>query len=677
LQLEDILNKIQDGILIADCQRLNLYYANDAICRMLGIEREKLLRLSIPDIHPQEALPKVLAAIERQKAGEPPAKDIPVKCSDGQIIYADINTSLIEYDDKECILGVFHDITSRKKLEIELALKQDTERHFSKLLEQLAEVILELTKTSSLDELCRATVELGMKKLDFDRLSVWFLTENAHVIQGSFGVDPQGNIADERQERFSISFDDVIQPVIEGKQPILLCPDAPLFFGGACVGRGQRITASLWDGEKIIGFMSVDNLIRQRPFSHHDTEVIRLFALAVGHLSTQRRIAEANRLLQEELFQAQKMDSVGRLAGGIAHEFNNMLGVIIGHAEMAQENIAPTSHLAEDLNQILNAARRSALLVNQLLSFARKQIIHPQLLNIDRILSNSLPMLQKLLGEGINISFEPGSGAALIRIDPIQFEQALANLLTNARDAIDAKGEKGEVRIKSERINLASDIRTIYDVIPAGEYVLLTVTDTGCGMTDDVKRHLFEPFFSTKKTNFKAGLGLATVFGIVKQSDGFILVESQEGEGTSFKILFPPVLEADQTPPFQPESDNKIKTQKLILVVEDESMVLDITREALERKGYRVLACASSSEAIKIAEEHRNEIELLLTDVVMQDLSGPELAKRLKLFAPKLKVLYISGYSFEILQTKEVTEDNFLAKPFSISELLSKVKSLL
>lgn len=677
MQIEDILNKIKDGILIADCETLNFCYANEAICRMLGLEQEKLLRLSIPDIHPPEALPHVLSAIEKQKAGAPLAKDIPLKRSDGQIIYADLNTSLIEFNGKECLLGVFHDVTSRKKLEIELAPKKNTEKHFSHLLEKLAEVILALTRTSSLDELCRKTIELGRKKLDFDRLSVWFLTENARVIQGSFGVDTKGNITDERQERFSINVDDVIQPVIEGKKTVLLCNDAPLFLAGACVGRGQRITASLWDGEKIIGFMSVDNLIRQRPFSYHDTEVIRLFALAVGHLCTQKRIAEANRLLQEELFQAQKMDSVGRLAGGIAHEFNNMLGVIIGHTEMALENIAATDHLADGLNQILSAARRSALLVNQLLSFARKQIIHPQLLNLDQILANSLPMLRNLLGEGIGFSFEPGSGNALIRIDPIQLEQILANLLTNARDAIDILGDKGEVCIKSAQISLTSELRTSYDVIPAGNYVVLAVTDSGCGMTEEVKDHIFEPFFSTKKTNLKAGLGLATVFGIVKQSEGFILVESQEGQGTTFKLLFPPVLIPNEAPLSQPESDKKIKTQKLILLVEDESMVLDISREALERKGYRVLACTSPSEALKIAEEQREAIDLLLTDVVMQDLSGPELAQRLRLFIPQLKVLYISGYSWELLDTNEISEHNFLAKPFTISELLTKVKSLL
>lgn len=380
--------------------------------------------------------------------------------------------------------------------------------------------------------------------------------------------------------------------------------------------------------------------------------------------------------LQEHLSQAQKMESVGRLAGGVAHDFNNMLSVILGHAELAQKKAPLSLSLREDLEQIQKAAERSAAIVRQLLAFARKQTVTPKVLNLNETVHNMLKMLRRLIGEEIELLWLPGETLWPVRMDPTQIDQILANLCINARDAITGGG-----RITIETGNKIFDaaICAGHKGYVPGEYVMLTVNDDGSGMNKETLQKVFEPFFTTKEMGQGTGLGLAMVYGIVKQNAGFIDVYSEPGQGTSFKIYLP----RSQGQEEQAETTRKIEPagrgQETVLLVEDEPAILDMGRQLLEMLGYQVLAARSPGEAIRLAREHSGEIHLLLTDVIMPEMNGQDLARRLLSFHPRLKRLFMSGYTADIIAHHGVLDEEvlFLQKPFSLDALAAKVREAL
>ncbi|HBF34662.1 TPA: hypothetical protein DDW35_08855 [Candidatus Sumerlaeota bacterium] len=394
---------------------------------------------------------------------------------------------------------------------------------------------------------------------------------------------------------------------------------------------------------------------------------------------TDRKHAEEEReRLQDQLLQAQKMDSVGRLAGGVAHDFNNMLGVILGHTEMALEEVDPSNPLHGDLLEIQKAALRSSSLTRQLLAFARKQTVIPKILDLNEIVSGMTKMLQRLIGEDITLVWIPGENLWSVKVDPSQVDQVLANLCVNARDAIDAPGN-----ITIELRNAVLDDEYCANNANAlpGEYVELEVTDTGHGMSRDIIDHVFEPFFTTKGVGQGTGLGLATVYGVVQQNHGTINVYSEPGRGTSFKIYLPRYAEnLVQTPPEGAEQDEvSAGHHETILVVEDEPALLHMSRAMLERLGYRVLAANSPSEALFLADKHAGEIHLLMTDVVMPEMNGRELVQRILTRYPNLKHLFMSGYTANVIAQHGVLDAgvHFIQKPFSRKMLAEKVREAL
>ena len=394
----------------------------------------------------------------------------------------------------------------------------------------------------------------------------------------------------------------------------------------------------------------------------------------VNYAAVKRDITEEMKL-EEQLRQAQKMESVGRLAGGVAHDFNNMLGVILGHAEMAMEQMDPAQPLFDDLHEIRTAAQRSADLTRQLLAFARKQTVTPSVLDINETVEGMLKMLRRLIGEDIDLAWLPGSGVWSVKVDPSQIDQILANLCVNARDAIEGVGK---ITMETENVNFDETYWAGHPGFTTGEYVLLTVSDNGCGMDKETLDMLFEPFFTTKEMG-NTGLGLATVYGIVKQNNGFINVYSEPGHGTSFKIYLP--RHAAKTTQMQKEGPAKPakRGHETILLVEDEPAILKMTTKILERQGYTVLAASTPSEAIRRTEAHPGEIHLLLTDVVMPEMNGRDLAKNLLSFYPNLKRLFMSGYTANVIACHGVLDEgvNFLQKPFAMQDLAAKVREAL
>ena len=397
----------------------------------------------------------------------------------------------------------------------------------------------------------------------------------------------------------------------------------------------------------------------------------------IAHDITERKRGEKERKkLEEQLFQAQKMESVGRLAGGVAHDFNNMLSVIIGMAEMALNTDVLTDNLQHNLKEILNAGLRSADLTRQLLAFARKQTAIPQILDLNDTISGMLKMLRRLIGEDIDLSWSPGPDLWKVRIDPSQVDQILANLVVNASDAISGVGA---VAMRTENVMVDDSRRAETPEFVPGEYILLTLSDTGAGMSKNVRENIFEPFFTTKEVGKGTGLGLSTVYGIVKQNDGFIYVASEPGKGTTFKIYLPR-FEAETAQVSSEEAAGKPPTgTETILLVEDDKAVLNLSKIILEKLGYTVIAAPAPRQAIHLVEGHQGDLHLLITDVVMPEMNGRELAEQLGAIRPNLKCLYMSGYTTDVIAHRGILDEgvNFIQKPFGSDELAAKVRQVL
>lgn len=379
--------------------------------------------------------------------------------------------------------------------------------------------------------------------------------------------------------------------------------------------------------------------------------------------------------LESELQQAQKMESVGRLAGGVAHDFNNMLAVILGYTGFALDQVPPPNPLREDLEEIHKAATRSAELTRQLLAFARRQVIVPKVLDLNQTVSGLVTMLQRLIGEGVRLEWRPGADLWPVRMDPSQIDQVLANLCINARDAMNGTGQL-TIAVTNASFDDAADEDAC--PLPAGDYVRLDVGDTGCGMDEATQSRLFEPFFTTKAMGKGTGLGLSTVYGIVKQNGGFVAVDSVVGKGTTMTVHLPRHVGA-MSPELQTETVDLLRTgRETVLLVEDEPAMLEMTSRVLAGMGYPVIAVGSAEDALRIARERGPEIRVLLTDVVMPDMNGRDLATLIGSRHPHIAVVFMSGYTADVIASQGVPDGVvFLEKPFTKEALAFKLSEAL
>ena len=401
------------------------------------------------------------------------------------------------------------------------------------------------------------------------------------------------------------------------------------------------------------------------------------YMLGLVHDITERKRGEKERKkLEDQLFQSQKMESIGRLAGGVAHDFNNMLGVIIGRTEMALNMDFSTDKLQHNLKEILKAGQRSADLTRQLLAFARKQTAIPKILDLNDTISGMLKMLRRLIGEDIDLFWAPELDLWKVKIDPSQVDQILVNLVVNARDAI---SEVGAITMRTENVVIDDSYKVETPEFIPGDYALLTVSDTGAGMSQEVRENIFEPFFTTKEVGKGTGLGLSTVYGIIKQNDGFIYVASEPGKGTTFSIYLPR-FEAKTAQVHSEEITGKPPTgRETILLVEDDEAILNLGKTILENLDYTVLAARTPGHAIHLVEKHPGDLHLLITDVVMPEMNGRELAKQLGACRPNMKCIYMSGYTADVIAHRGILDEgvNFIQKPFGCDDFGSRVRRVL
>ena len=380
--------------------------------------------------------------------------------------------------------------------------------------------------------------------------------------------------------------------------------------------------------------------------------------------------------LEAQLAKTQRMEAIGRLAGGVAHDFNNLLGVILGNSELLLQDESLDKRLSERIQEIKMAGEEAASVTRQLLAFSRQQVFEPQILDLNLVLEDLQPLLARIIRESIHFEMELGSQAGSIRIDRSQLAQVILNLVANARDAMTAGGR---LKIETSNVELGESYAHEHVDVRPGPYVQLSVTDSGSGMDRETVSRIFEPFFTTKEKGRGSGLGLATVYGIVQQSGGHIWVYSEPGLGTTFKIYFPSITRALDSLPRTAAAASVSAAEQTILLVEDSSLLAKVTRDFLQGEGYQVLMASNPREAIGIAENHYAPIHLLLTDVVMPDMNGRELAERLLAKRPEMKVLYMSGYTNGILSEHAFrAEDSaFIEKPFSHDAFSRKVRHAL
>lgn len=522
---------------------------------------------------------------------------------------------------------------------------------------------------------------------------------NLSAAGASNGDDPllAQQALDESEERFRVLFEDAPVAYHEIDATGIICrvnqTECKLLGFSRCelIGRPvwelvapeERDTSRDAVHQKLAGTRKLAPFTREyirRDGTHivveiHEKLITNYLGAVIGIRTVMLDITE-KRLLEEQLRQAQKLESIGRLAGGIAHDFNNLLTIISGRAELLLLQQPNDAQLRASLHPISEAAKRATALTGQLLAYGRRQILEQKPLDLNKVVCSASEMLQPLIGEDVELKMVTATDLPLVKTDQARLEQVIMNLAVNARDAM-PRG--GKLTIETATVTLDAEYaRQHMDAVP-GNYVMLAVSDTGIGMDEQTRARIFEPFFTTKELGKGTGLGLAVVYGIVKQSGGNIWVYSEPGKGTCFKVYLPVAGVSDSEKPRKCEPDIIARGSETVLLVEDEGEVRALARESLERSGYRVLEASNGNEALEVCEHCPERIDLLLTDVVMPGMSGLELAKRLASLQPDMKVLYTSGYTDDTVIRHGALESGmaYIQKPFGSTTLSGKVREVL
>ena len=638
---------------------------NHRAVEVLGYSRAELLGMGPADIDPFLTRNEISTLIEGMGLGERQLFPTQHKTKDGMVIPVEISSSLVPYQGKAAILSIARDMTDHTRSEMMMQARL-------RLLELAPATTVMGFLEATLDELETLTdsrigfcnfVEGDGETLTPQAWSTRTRRDFCRTGQGrKLRVSEAGVWADAIRERRAILHNDFAAvPNRKGMPP-----------GHATVDR--ELVVPVFRNDRVVAVFAVGN--KQRPYVERDVEIVSSLADLAWDIAGRKQAEADLRKSEERLRQSQKMESVGRLAGGVAHDFNNMLGVILGHADLAMAQLDPQQPVHAHLKEIRDAAERSAGIAQQLLAFARRQTATPTLLDLNKSVGKMVDMLRRLIGEDIELVWSPGSDLGTVELDPSQLDQVLVNLCANARDAI---VDGGKVVVETAAASLDTMFCAQHEGCVAGEYTVLSVSDNGTGMDEGTLEHVFEPFFSTKETGQGTGLGLATVYGIVKQNNGFIDVQSRLGQGSDVRIYFPRHGEpaAEEAAKHTPTTSRR--GGETLLVVEDEPLVLRLAERILKSLGYKVLTAATPADALRVAEACEGTIDLLVTDVVMPEMNGWSLAERLLAARPDLKTLYVSGYPAEIISGQGLLEKGvrFLQKPFAPQDLAGAVRGAL
>jgi PAS domain S-box-containing protein len=574
------------------------------------------------------------------------------------------------------VVGIARDVTSARQAETALQYEAD----FRKVLGEISNHLISLAPPDIDAGINRALGAAGefvgadrSYVLRFDSGNGTSITTHEWCRDG---VVSPGNLRGLSVEGYEAIVEELV-----GRFPVAIpdvgrMPNGPARRALEAQGIRSMLLIPLPAGGRFAGTVGFEFVRATRELAEKTVSLLEFTAATLSSALERQRMEGEKARLEEQLRQSQKMEAVGRLAGGVAHDFNNMLCAIMGQAELLLGDL-PADHTNRDaIGQIVDAARRAANLTQQLLAFSRKQVVQPRLVDLNSVVENLHPMLARLIGEHIRLRTSSSSATGRVRVDPNQVEQIVVNLAVNARDAMP---QGGELVIETIDTILDEAYCNQHPNARPGRYVMLAVSDTGCGMTAEVRERVFEPFFTTKEMGRGTGLGLATVHGIVEQSGGRIEVYSELGKGTSFKVYFRRADDERPASEVVPVASEMEGGPETVLVVEDEEVVRHLAEKALRRLGYTVLVAASGDEAIAAAKAYRERIHLLLTDVVMPRMDGRELARCLRELIPGIKVLYASGYTQDVIAHHGVIDDRleFLPKPYTVRLLGASVRRAL
>ena len=634
-----VLDNMVDVITVMD-MNLQFTYVSPSIMRLRGYTAEEAVAQTFEQVMTPESLQISAKVFEEEMTLEASGTADPGRVriveveqyrKDGSIVWMENHLSFMRDESQKPvgIISVSHDITERKRAEEEM-------KQMNIFLNAIIENIPNMIFLKDARDL---------RFVRFNRAGEELLGQSRDDLIGKSDYDFFPKMQAD-------SFTEKDRDVLSGRKLI----DIP-----------EETIQTRW-GEKILH-------TKKLPILNERGDP--MFLLGISEDITESKRAEAEReKLQAQLMQAQKMESVGRLAGGVAHDFNNKLTVILGYAQMAMEGVGKTEPLYGNLQEIMNAGKQSVDIVRQLLAFARKQIIAPEVLDVSETMEGMLKMLRRLIGEDIDLVWSAGHGLWQVKMDPSQVDQILANLCVNARDAISGVGK---VTIETRNTVLDEACCAEHGGAAPGEYVMLAVSDNGCGMDRETQENIFEPFFTTKEVGKGTGLGLATVYGIVKQNNGFIDVASEPGKGTAFRIYLPRHGEKAEEKVEAVEPETPQGRGETILIVEDDVSVLYLTERILDHLGYVVLTSASPVEALTMAREYQGEIHILMTDVILPEMSGMDLAGEMSKIHPAIRTLFMSGYTADFIAQQGVLDKglHFVQKPFTLDSLDRKVREAL
>ena len=738
-----IFENCSDGVMIAETETQEIRYANPAAVRMLGHSRDALCEMRISDLSPKDSLQTTLADFESLAGGRQASLESRRRLrKDGTVVVVDISAALITAGGRPMVAAFYRDQTARSQAEGALKASEARYRRLFEsardgilILDagtgRIVDVnpfLLELTGYPREDFLGRTLWEIGPfkdsaaskasfaelqaqnyvryddlplarrggGKVEVEFISNVYFVGDQKVVQCNIR-DISARKRDEAERvRLSTAIEQAAEAVVITDAQGAIEYVNPAFervtgySRAEALGHNPRLLKSgvqseafyreLWatisSGRTWTG--RVVNKKKDGTLYTEDTTIspIRDAGGAITSYVAVKRDVSATLVLEAQYLQAQKMEAVGRLAGGVAHDFNNVLSVILSYAELIASDLKPADPIRADVEEIKRAGLRAADLARQLLAFSRRQVLEMKVLNLNEILAGMEKMLARLLGADIALTMLPASGLWNVEADPGQVEQVLMNLAVNARDAMP---QGGKLTIQTANVELGVDYASTHHEVRPGPYVEIVVSDTGAGMDRDTQAQIFEPFFTTKERGKGTGLGLATVFGIVRQSGGHIWVYSEPGVGTTFKVYFP---KAGKAPEIRPSAGAAPQTQRgteTILLVEDDDQVRVLARDILRRSGYVVLEAPNGGEAFLMCEQHGAKIHLLLTDVVLPRMNGRQLAERLAPMRPEMKVLFMSGYTDDAILLHGILDSGvaFLRKPLTPAALTNKVREVL
>jgi PAS domain S-box-containing protein len=670
---ENIVQSMEEGILIED-ETSRITFANRRAADMLGYVADELAGRAWKSVVAPDQAVQLDGSFAKGRQAIAHQYETILLTKEGRHVPVLVSNSPLSEDGRFAgVLSVFTDITERKRAEDSLYRRN---RELTMLNQIIAASASGLDAEAILETACR---ELALT-FDVPQAVVGLLDEGrtkVSVVAEYRGEDRRSLLGVTIPVRDSPA----LQHLLSNRAPVVV-DDTPRDAHVSPIHQVMRergirslILLPLASEGEVMGSLGLD-MVQPGRFSAEDMSLAWSVASQLGAVLAQVRFNAQRRQLEEQYHQAQKMEAVGRLTAGIAHDFNNLLTAINGFAQLMRFELAPDDPRQELLDRIWDSGRRAADLIRQLLVFSRKQVVDLTVLDLNEVVSEMDKMLRRIIGEDIELKTVLAPGLGSVKSDLAQIEQVIVNLAVNARDAMP---HGGRLTIETSNVVLDEEYAAVHLGTQPGEHVLLAISDTGVGMSEEVKARIFEPFFTTKEPGKGTGLGLATIFGIVKQSGGSIWVYSEEGHGTTFKIYLPRAQEDAQAVAPQRAMTDMPSGNESILLVEDDGGVRDVARRILQGLGYLVLEAQNGQEALLVSTHHPGTVHLLLTDVIMPGISGKVLAEQLVRSRPELKVIFMSGYSDEAIVHHGVLEIGaaFLQKPFSPAMLAQKVRQVL